>query len=104
MRIVTWTVRLVIFLILLAFAAKNVAPVTLKFYFDKSWQSPLVVVLFGFFAAGAVFGVVAMLTALLRQRREIYRLKREARGHAKAAQATQGARSHDSVRPPAVDA
>ena len=45
MRIVTWTVRLVIFLILLAFAAKNVAPVTLKFYFDKSWQAPLVVVL-----------------------------------------------------------
>jgi len=100
MRIVTWTVRLIIFLFLLAFAAKNVAPVTLSFYFDQSWRAPLVVVLFGFFAAGALFGVVAMLTALLRQRREIQRLKREARGHAKAAQATQGAHA----RPPAVDA
>jgi putative membrane protein len=98
MRIVTWTVRLIIFLFLLAFAAKNVTPVTLSFYFDQSWQAPLVVVLFGFFAAGTVFGVLAMLTALFRQRREIQRLKRELRGQAKAAQA-----AHDS-RPHAVDA
>ena len=104
MRIVTWTVRLVIFLFLLAFAAKNVAPVTLNFYFDLSWRAPLVVVLFGFFAAGALFGVVAMLAALLRQRREIGRLRREARGHAKAVQAAQAARAADAVRPPAVDA
>jgi uncharacterized integral membrane protein len=101
MRIVTWTVRLVIFLFLLAFAAKNVDPVTLNFYFDLSWQAPLVVVLFGFFAAGAVFGVIAMLMALLRQRREIGRLRREARAQAREMQAKRPA---DPVRPPAVDA
>lgn len=104
MRIVTWTVRLVIFLFLLAFAAKNVAPVTLNFYFDLRWQAPLVVVVFGFFAAGAVFGVIAMLMALLRQRREIGRLRREARVQAKEKHATQAARSTETVRPPAVDA
>ena len=104
MRIVTWTVRLIIFLFLLAFAAKNVDPVTLNFYFDLSWRAPLVVVLFGFFAAGALFGLIAMLTALLRQRAEIQRLRRDVRGHAKAAHAAQVSRSTEPVRPPAVDA
>ena len=104
MRIVTWTVRLVIFLILLAFAAKNVNPVTLNFYFDLSWQAPLVVVLFGSFAAGAVFGLVAMLMALLRQRHEIARLRREVRVQAREKQAAQAARPAEPVRPPAVDA
>lgn len=101
MRIVTWTVRLIIFLFLLAFAAKNVEPVTLSFYFDRSWQAPLVVVLFGFFVAGALFGLMAMLSVLLGQRREIQRLRREVRGHAKAAQAVRAA---GPGRPPVVDA
>jgi putative membrane protein len=101
MRIVTWTLRLIIFLFLLAFAAKNIAPVTLNFYFDRSWQAPLVVVLFGFFAAGALFGVIAMVSGLLGQRREILRLRRELRGHAKT---TEAARAADPGRPPVVDA
>jgi hypothetical protein len=33
MRIVTWTIRLVVFVLLVAFAAKNVEPVALRFYF-----------------------------------------------------------------------
>jgi putative membrane protein len=101
MRIVTWTLRLIIFLFLLAFAAKNVEPVTLNFYFDRSWQAPLVVVLFGFFAAGALFGLMAMVSVLLGQRREIQRLRREARGHATASEA---ARAAEPGRPPVVDA
>ena len=32
MRILTWAVRLAVFLLLVAFAAKNVEPVTLRFY------------------------------------------------------------------------
>jgi lipopolysaccharide assembly protein A len=70
-RIVTWAVRLVVFLLLVAFAAKNVDPVTLRFYFDLSLQAPLVLVLFGFFALGALFGVAALLGTVLRQRRQI---------------------------------
>ncbi len=77
MRIVTWTIRLVVFLLLIAFAAKNVEPVTLRFYFDLVLQAPLVVVLFGFFACGALFGVLALLTTVLRQRREISALKKQ---------------------------
>jgi putative membrane protein len=77
MRIVTWTIRLAVFLLLIAFAAKNVEPVTLRFYFDLVLQAPLVLVLFGFFVLGALFGVAALLTTVLRQRREISVLKKQ---------------------------
>ena len=78
MRVVTWTIRLAVFLLLIAFAAKNVEPVNLRFYFDLALRAPLVLVLFGFFAAGALFGVLALVPAVLRQRREISALRRPA--------------------------
>ena len=79
MRFVTWAIRLVLFVLLIALAAKNVEPVTLRFYFDYALQAPLIAMLFGAFAAGAAFGVLALLSAVLRQRREISILKREQR-------------------------
>ncbi len=79
MRIVTWTAWLLLFILLLAFAAKNTEPVALRFYFGLVWQAPLVLLLFAFFAAGAVLGLVAALGTVLRQRREVLRLRREAR-------------------------
>jgi putative membrane protein len=77
-RVLTWAVRLAVFVLLVAFAAKNVEPVTLRFYFDLAFQAPLVLVLLGAFALGALFGVLAVLTTVLRQRREISLLKRPA--------------------------
>ena len=76
MRLVTWAVRLAVFLLLVAFAAKNAEPVTLRFYFDLALEAPLVVALFAFFAAGALFGIVALLGPLARQRREIAALRK----------------------------
>ena len=76
MRLVTWAIRLVVFVLLIAFAAKNVEPVTLRFYFDLALQAPLVVLLLAFFAVGALFGVLALVGTLLRQRREIGLLRR----------------------------
>ena len=70
MRIVAWAIRLIVFVVLVAFAAKNVEPVTLRFYFDLALQAPLVVLLLLFFAVGALFGIAALLGTLLRQRRE----------------------------------
>ena len=75
MRVLTWAIRLILFLVLVALAAKNVEPVTLRFYFDLALQVPLIVALFGAFAAGALFGIVALTGTLLRQRREISALK-----------------------------
>ena len=79
MRLVTWTIRLALFLLLLVFAVWNTEPVTLRYWFDRAWQAPLVVVLLAFFAAGVLFGLAAVLGTTLRQRREIGRLRREAR-------------------------
>jgi uncharacterized integral membrane protein len=77
MRIVTWAIRLVVFLLLAAFAAKNIEPVALRFYFDLALTAPLIVLLLGFFAAGALFGVLALVGTVLRQRREISALRRQ---------------------------
>ena len=77
MRVLTWTIRLVLLLFLAALAAKNVEPVTLRFYFDTALQAPLVVALFASFLLGAVLGMLALLGTLLRQRKEIGALKRQ---------------------------
>jgi len=76
MRIVTWTIRLALFLFLVALAAKNVEPVTLRFYFDLALQAPLVVMLLVAFTLGALFGMAALVRPLLRQRREIAVLRK----------------------------
>jgi len=78
MRILTWAIRIALFAVLVAFAAKNTDPVALRFYFDLVWQAPLVAVLLAFFAAGAALGLLAMLGTCLAQRREISRLRRNA--------------------------
>jgi putative membrane protein len=76
MRVITWAIRIALFVVLLAFAAKNTDPVTLRFYFDLAWQAPLVALLLAFFAAGAALGLLAMSASYLAQRREIARLQR----------------------------
>jgi putative membrane protein len=76
MRIVTWTIRVLVFLLLVGFAAKNVAPVELHFYFGLLLKTPLVLALFGFFTLGVLFGILALLGTVLRQRREISSLRK----------------------------
>ena len=79
MRFLTWAIRLALFVVLLAFAARNTEPVTLRFYFDLAWQAPLVAVLLAFFVVGAALGLAAALGTFLSQRREIARLRRSER-------------------------
>ncbi|HEU4351133.1 MAG TPA: lipopolysaccharide assembly protein LapA domain-containing protein [Burkholderiales bacterium] len=76
MRIVTWTIRLVVFVLLVAFAAKNVEPIALRFYFGLELKAPLVLALLAAFALGALFGVAALLRTIVRQRREISLLRK----------------------------
>jgi putative membrane protein len=75
MRWITWTIRLVLLVFLVAFAAKNADPVAVQFYFDLSARAPLIVVLFCAFALGALFGILALVGTLLRQRRRIAALE-----------------------------
>ena len=76
MRVLSWAIRIALFVVLLALAAKNTEPVTLRFYFDLAWQAPLVALLLAFFAVGAALGLIAMSGSYLAQRREIARLRR----------------------------
>jgi uncharacterized integral membrane protein len=80
MKLLRWfalLLRIVLFALLLLFAAKNTELVTLHFYLDQSWQMPLVLLALLFFAIGAGVGVLACLASLFRQRREIITLKRQ---------------------------
>src|SRR3972149_6096019 len=77
MRVLAWTLRIILFLALFLFALKNTDAVSLRLYFDQVWQAPLILVLLVFFAAGAVVGVLATLATVFRQRREIAQLQRE---------------------------
>ena len=79
MRFLNWLLRAALFIVLLGLAVKNDQPVTLRYFFGLEWQSTLVIVLLVFFSAGAVAGILAMFVSLLKQRREISRLKRDIR-------------------------
>ncbi|MDY0012815.1 MAG: LapA family protein [Rhodocyclaceae bacterium] len=76
MKWIMWFLRGVLFVFLFGFAVKNDQIVTLNFYFGGEWRLPLVFVILVFFSAGAVLGVTATLASILRQRREIGRLRR----------------------------
>lgn len=78
MRILMWVVRLVLFFILFGFAVKNDQLVNLNFFFGQEWQMPLVFVILAAFAAGAMLGVTSTFASLLRNRREIGKLRRDA--------------------------
>ncbi|HEX4986496.1 MAG TPA: LapA family protein [Burkholderiales bacterium] len=86
MRYLSWIARILAFLLLLAFALKNSAPVTLRFYFGSQWEAPLTLMLLVFFCLGAAAGVAACLARIYRQRREILELRRDARARPGAAE------------------
>ena len=79
MRILTWSIRLLLFVLVLALAAKNTEPVTVRFYFDFASQLPLAVAMLIFLVGGVVLGLLASLRVVLRQRRTIAELQKAAK-------------------------
>ncbi len=77
MRYVMWVLKLLLFVLVLTFAVKNTAPVTVHYYLGAAWEAPLIIVLLAFFAVGAGLGLMAGLAQQFRQRREISLLRRE---------------------------
>jgi uncharacterized integral membrane protein len=63
----------VLFILFFGFALKNTQEVSLRFFLDYEIRAPLVLLLLGFFAAGAVLGVLAMTPTIFRHRRELGR-------------------------------
>lgn len=78
MRILVWLLRALVFFLLLGFALKNDALVSLRFFFETEWRLPLIVVILAAFAAGVLLGVTAAVMTMLTQRREIRRLRESA--------------------------
>jgi len=65
--------KLLVFLLVLGFALKNSHSVTFHSYLGYVWQAPLIVMLGLAFVLGALMGVLALLPALFRLRRELAR-------------------------------
>lgn len=79
MQILIWLLRALLFFVLLGFALKNDALVSLRFFFETEWRLPLIVVVLLSLAAGVLLGVTAAVMTLLKQRREIARLRESVR-------------------------
>jgi len=73
MRILSWFLRLVLFLLLFGLALNNLEPVTLHLLFGTEWRTPMIVLLLTVFALGAVLGVLALMPSWLRHRRSARR-------------------------------
>ena len=65
--------KLLVFLLVLGFALKNSHSITFYSYLGYVWQAPLIVMLGLAFVLGALTGVLALLPALFRLRRELAR-------------------------------
>ena len=76
MQAIVWILRFLIVVILVWFAVKNAQMVTLHGLPDQTLQAPLVFVLLVTFVAGVVLGLLAWIPTVVRQRREVARLKR----------------------------
>ncbi|MGC3965197.1 MAG: lipopolysaccharide assembly protein LapA domain-containing protein [Rhodocyclaceae bacterium] len=76
MKLIVWIFRIVLFLLLLAFAIKNDSVVAVRVFFGGEWMVPLIVVMLVMFAGGVLLGATATVATLFSQRREIRRLRR----------------------------
>jgi putative membrane protein len=79
MRYFWWVVKLLLFLVLLSFALKNTAAVTVRYYLGFEWEAPLAVVILLFFTLGVGIGLLASMTTVYKTRRQVFALRRELR-------------------------
>ena len=68
MKILSWLLRAILFVLLLVFALQNQHTVELHGLFGTRWTGPLVWVLCGSLLLGAALGVLAMLPWVWRSR------------------------------------
>jgi uncharacterized integral membrane protein len=80
MRYLGLALKILIFVGVLGFALQNSQPVTVHYFLGNIWEAPLVVLLLAAFVLGALLGLLALLPALFRLRREQAKLRRELDG------------------------
>jgi uncharacterized integral membrane protein len=76
MQTVVWILRFLIVVILVWFAVKNAQLIAIQGLPGQSWEAPLVFILLIVFVAGVVIGLLAWVPTVVRQRREVARLKK----------------------------
>jgi lipopolysaccharide assembly protein A len=76
MKILSWILRIAVFIVLFGLAIKNSTQIEIKFFFDQAWQMPLSLAILIAFGVGAAFGLTAVLATLVKQRRELGKLRR----------------------------
>jgi uncharacterized integral membrane protein len=68
---------LLLFLAVMGFSLKNSQPVTMHYYLGMNWSAPMVLVLLIVFCAGALAGIIACLSLLITQRRNLRAMQQE---------------------------
>ena len=76
MQALVWILRFFIVVILVWFAVKNSQLIDVHGFPEQKWQAPLVFVLLVTFVGGVVIGLLAWIPTVVRQRRELARLRR----------------------------
>lgn len=102
MQAFVWILRLLIVLVLVWFAVKNSQPIDINGLPGQVWQAPLVFVLLVVFVGGVLIGLLAWIPTVVRQRRELARLRRSAAQAAAAAQASAAAATAPPAQLPTV--
>ncbi|MFW9612239.1 MAG: lipopolysaccharide assembly protein LapA domain-containing protein [Fluviibacter sp.] len=77
MRVVAWIIRIVVFILLLAFAIENTEPVTINLFLGYYLEAPLVLFLLAALLFGVLLGLLLLVPNLVRKRRELTRLRKE---------------------------
>jgi len=75
MKIISTIVGIVLFVLFFNFALKNAQVVDLHVFLNYEIRGPLVLMLLGFFVAGASLGVLALTPTVFRHRREASKQK-----------------------------
>lgn len=78
MQALVWILRFLIVLILVWFAVKNHDLVKVHGLPGQFWEAPLVFVMLVVFIGGVIIGLLAWIPTVVRQRREVGRLKKAA--------------------------
>lgn len=68
---------LLLFIFLLGFALKNNTLVELHYYLGYTWQAPLSLLMLITFSCGVLLGIIASISAVVRQRRRRIALEKE---------------------------
>ena len=78
MKLLIRLLSIALFIVFFDFALKNTDEVVLSLFWNSKASAPLILLLLGFLLLGLMIGVLAMTSTLLRYRRELLALKREA--------------------------